>query len=481
MSEYMIDGTLLTSIAEEVRSVDGSSSTLTPAQMVNTLTGVDTSIGAALLALTGNKTSTLSVNVADGQFYHYRVKMTDVRGRNAYSNAAMLSVAGHIAITKQPVDVVAATGQAVTFSVEATGDGLSYQWYYKYKGASTWTNVAAASGKTAEYKLAVEERHNGYRYHCIITDANGNSVTTNEVTLTVGAIGITKQPMDVVAAAGASVTFHVAAQGDGLSYQWQRSENKGATWLNCTSTGAYTADWTFEMFAAYDGIQYRCVVSDGNGNSVITNVITLSLASNVSITTQPVNVEANIGDTATFTVEAENVATYQWQVSTDSGATWRNIALSDAKYTVNSGNTVHDLAGLIADIGSTLVPPWATEFETAQVSVTSSSKSLSVPCTMSAAPTSHILFVSIYPTMSHTLTHHEEAVYYYTQVSGDTQYTRRLRYVGHIVTQSGDMTLDIKKDIKVGTWTLANGIATLEAQDQEAYYTGHTYNIIMWR
>lgn len=347
--EYVIvNKSTLTSIADEVRNIDGSSNSFFPTQIASTLSNVKSSIGAALLALTGNKISTLSVNVADGQFYHYRAKMTDVDGRIAYSDAAMLSVAGHIAITKQPVDVVAAAGQAVTFSVEATGDGLSYQWYYKYKGASTWTAVKADSGKTAAYNLAVEERHNGYRYHCIITDTNGNSVTSNEVTLTVGAIGITKQPVDVVGAVNDIVTLSTKAVGNGLSYQWQRSDDNGTTWWDCPS--GKTADWTFEMYADYDGIPYRCVITDSSGNTVTTNIVKLWIASKVNITTQPQSIKANVGDTVNFTVRANNVVTYQWQVSTDSGITWQNVSLADEKYTVNSSNTVHDMAGMIEDL-----------------------------------------------------------------------------------------------------------------------------------
>lgn len=65
MSEYMIDGALLTNIAEGVRSVDGSSSTLTPAQMQARLTAVKSSIDAALSALADKE-----VEVPSGSTVH---------------------------------------------------------------------------------------------------------------------------------------------------------------------------------------------------------------------------------------------------------------------------------------------------------------------------------------------------------------------------------------------------------------------------
>ena len=51
----MIDSTLLTNIADAVRSVDGSTNTLTPAQMQARLTAVKSSIDAALSALTAKE------------------------------------------------------------------------------------------------------------------------------------------------------------------------------------------------------------------------------------------------------------------------------------------------------------------------------------------------------------------------------------------------------------------------------------------
>lgn len=65
MSEYMIDGALLTNIAGAVRAVDGSSNTLTPEQMRTRLTAVKSSIDAAFSALTAKE-----VEVPSGSNVH---------------------------------------------------------------------------------------------------------------------------------------------------------------------------------------------------------------------------------------------------------------------------------------------------------------------------------------------------------------------------------------------------------------------------
>ena len=55
MSEYIINGTLLTNIADAVRSVDGSTSTLTPQQMETRLKAIKSSMNSALSALTAKE------------------------------------------------------------------------------------------------------------------------------------------------------------------------------------------------------------------------------------------------------------------------------------------------------------------------------------------------------------------------------------------------------------------------------------------
>ena len=43
-----------------------------------------------------------------------------------------------------------------------------------------------------------------------------------------------------------------------------------------------------------------------------------------TITTQPKNVSAAVGDTVTFKVVATGATQYQWQYSTDGGTTWKD-------------------------------------------------------------------------------------------------------------------------------------------------------------
>jgi hypothetical protein len=90
-----------------------------------------------------------------------------------------------IAISSQPEDVTAALNGPYAFSVEALGDGLAYQWQYSADGGETWTNSAYSSATNAKLRFTANANWNGYKYRCVVTDAQSAAVTSAAVTLTV--------------------------------------------------------------------------------------------------------------------------------------------------------------------------------------------------------------------------------------------------------------------------------------------------------
>ena len=88
------------------------------------------------------------------------------------------------AITGQPKNTSAAAGGTAKFTVTATGAGLKYQWQYQYPGES-WKNSGYASAKTAVLSVPALSKYNGLKYRCVVTDANGKTVTSSAATLTV--------------------------------------------------------------------------------------------------------------------------------------------------------------------------------------------------------------------------------------------------------------------------------------------------------
>ena len=203
--------------------------------------------------------------------YRYYCKVTNAAG-SVYSNTVTLTVNSKPVITTQPTNVTVTAGQTATFKVTATG-ATSYQWYYRTSSSGSWTTVAASSGKTSTYSLTAETRHNGYQYYCKVTNAAG-SVISNTVTLTVsGKPQITEQPTSWSVTAGSTATFKVTATG-ATSYQWYYRTSSTGSWTAVAAASGKTSTYKLTAAARHDGYQYRCKVSNENGD-VYTVIVTL--------------------------------------------------------------------------------------------------------------------------------------------------------------------------------------------------------------
>ncbi|WP_456057233.1 hypothetical protein, partial [Agathobacter sp.] len=234
-----------------------------------------------------------------------------------------------IKIESQPQNITANIGEKAAASVKASGNGLTYQWQYSNDGGKTWRNSGIASAKTATYSFTVSKNDIGMYYRCVIKDTNGNSVTSASGHLVSG-IKIESQPQNITANIGEKAAASVKASGNGLTYQWQYSNDGGKTWRNSGIASAKTATYSFTVSKNDIGMYYRCVIKDTNGNSVTS--ASGHLVSGIKIESQPQNITANIGEKAAASVKASgNGLTYQWQYSNDGGKTWKNSGIASAK------------------------------------------------------------------------------------------------------------------------------------------------------
>ena len=291
------------------------------------------------------KTSTLTLTPTAGYHgYQFRCVVTDGNGVKAYSNAATLTVAPKI--SAQPQNVSVTVGSTATFTVAASGKTpFTYQWQSRKNADATWANSGLASAKSATLTLTPTAGYDGYQFRCVLTDANGQKVYSEAATLSI-LLNITTQPKDVGVTVGSTAKFTVAATGKAtLTYQWQSRKNADTAWANSGVTGAKTATMSLTPTAGYHGYQFRCVITDGNGQKVYSDPATLSIIPTIS--TQPQNASAKSGATATFTVAATGKApfTYQWQSRKDSSSSWANSGLSTAKQATLSVTVSPGLAG----------------------------------------------------------------------------------------------------------------------------------------
>ena len=281
--------------------------------------------------------------------WQFRCIVTDSNGKEAESNVVILSIIPEI--TTQPVNVSASAGTTANFTIEASGkEPLTYQWQSRRNASSPWTNSAQSGAKTSTLSVATLSGLNGWQFRCAVTSANGLKAYSRVATLTVtdGPV-ITTQPANKSVAAGSTAQFTVAASGKApLTYQWQSRKDSSATWSNSGQSGAKTATLSVATVSGLNGWQFRCIVTDVNGRSVVSNAATVTVTQTApKITTQPANKSVAAGATTKFTVAATGTGTltYQWRSRKNSSASWSNSGQSGAKTATLSVAAISGLNG----------------------------------------------------------------------------------------------------------------------------------------
>jgi hypothetical protein len=255
----------------------------------------------------------------DGE--QYRAVFTNSLGPTPTA-AATLTVNIGPEITVQPVSQTVPPGAPVSFAANASGKPTPTVRWQVYVGAS-WTDVGSTS-PVFTFTAALSD--SGRRYRAIFTNSAGTA-TTAAATLTVGITpAVTLSPVSQTVTDNQSVTFSAAASGaPAPTVRWQVSRNGGSTWSSITGGTAPTL--TFTAHGSDNGALYRAVFTNGLG-SATTAAATLTVNTAPVITTQPSSRTVYAGTVASFVAAANGnpTPTVQWQVSTDAGATWTDLA-----------------------------------------------------------------------------------------------------------------------------------------------------------
>ncbi len=275
--------------------------------------------------ITGATNATYTITgVTAADVANYDVVVTGTCG-NSTSTAVALTVNGAPVITTQPVAQTACAGSNVTFTVVASGTGLTYQWR---KGG---VNISGAT--SSSLTLNGVSATDVASYDVVITSSCTTTATSAAASLTLNtATSITTQPIAQAVCTGSAASFTVAATGTGtLTYQWRKN--------TINISGATSATYSIASAAAADAGSYDVIVT-GTCGSVTSGAVTLTLNAATVITTQPVAQTACAGTNVSFTVAAtgNGTLTYQWRKGAVniSGAT-------SATYTI-TGATAADAA-----------------------------------------------------------------------------------------------------------------------------------------
>lgn len=230
------------------------------------------------------------------------------------------------AISAQPQSQAVCVGTPATFTTTASG-ALSYQWQLSTDGGANFTNIGSATSSSYT-TAAVTTTMNNYQYRVIIT-GQCNTTTSSAATLTIRtAPSISTQPASTTLCLGTPASFSVTASGTNLTYQWQVSTDGGGTYGTAPGASTGSSYTTAAITTGMNNYRYRVIVSGTCTPAATSTAATLTVISPVAVSTQPANVTICETGNVSFTVAGTSTQpiTYQWQVSTDGGANYTNVA-----------------------------------------------------------------------------------------------------------------------------------------------------------
>ena len=187
-------------------------------------------------------------------------------------------------ITTQPENYYGTVGGTATFTVAASGDRVTYQWQRSINDGETWDNISGGTSTTLS--VPIQAGLNGYLYRCIAKDYMGHIATSQAGKLTVSSglstisefepeFTIINEPDDYYGRPGDTATFIVEAEGENLSYNWlcRAPGSSNFEYL----TGETSPTLRVEMTAESEGAEYRCFITDANGDMGSTRIATIKL------------------------------------------------------------------------------------------------------------------------------------------------------------------------------------------------------------
>lgn len=300
-------------------TVSGSGSGIIYQWQVNTGSGFVNAPAAAPYSGTTSATLTITGVTTAMNNYQYRCQLSNATCTTpGVSNAATLTVNSLPTISANPQNATICVGSGNTFSVTASGTGLTYQWQASTIAVPAFTNIPAATAATFSVSGATAGM-NGNQYRCVVSGTcSASTATSNAATLTViTPVIVATQPTAVELCSGANATFTVAGTStQTINYQWEISTNGGTTWT--AITGANAATYTINAVAtALNNNRYRCQLSNATCTTPATSnavILTVRQLPTVGLTTSANSLTPGKSATLTATATASTggVLTTTW-------------------------------------------------------------------------------------------------------------------------------------------------------------------------
>ncbi|MBC7695018.1 MAG: DUF3494 domain-containing protein [Burkholderiales bacterium] len=289
--------------------------------------------------ISGATTATLTINPAAliDAASNYNVIVNGSFAPSDTSINVSLNVNNGTIITSEPSNQITCLGGSASFTVAASGLGLTYQWK---KGLINLINGATISGATTATLTInpVSLTDVASNYHVIVTGTCPPNDTSIFVSLNVGGSIITTEPVNQTVCPGSSASFSIAASGSGLTYQWKKGLINLINGGNVS--GATTATLTINPVSLADvASNYHVIVTGSCPPNDTSIFVSLNVGGSV-ITTEPTNKVTCVGSPVSFSISATGSSlTYQWRKGTVNLINGGNIfGATTATMTINPAN-----------------------------------------------------------------------------------------------------------------------------------------------
>ena len=263
-------------------------------------------------------TSTFTIQPGAGQVQFYAENSRGCRSDVVTVTTGLYSPTS---ILTQPTSQIRCAGETINLSVEAGGDGLTYQWYHNGNPVGT----AATYSATAASATAGS-------YHVVVSGACG-TLTSATVSVAVNETPqITAQPETLTLCEGGHASFSVTATGTGLRYQWFKNGE--------AIPSAIANNYILPNVSLSDIGAYSVRVSNSCG-TVISAVAQLTVNKTSMIITQPESQILCEGETINLSVEAAGDGlAYQWHHNGNAVGTAATYSATAASATAGSYHVV---------------------------------------------------------------------------------------------------------------------------------------------
>ena len=284
-----------------------------------------------------------TLTVPEGSSLNANGKLTNDGTINVENGGTMTGDPGGTVVSAptigtQPENQTVTAGNTATFTVDANGENLSYQWQQKTTDSgSGWTNVGSATSSNTYTIDNTTTSMSGYQYRCVVNNSAG-SVTSEVATLTVNEPAPTTYTItaDVTPLGAGTATADKTTATAGDTVKLTATANSGYRFTGWTSSGggtfvnASSESTTFIMPASDVTVtaQFAKVVTGvtldketlelfTDGSATLTAAVEPSDATNKNLTWQSDN--ANVATVQNGTVTAVGVGETTIRVTTEEG------------------------------------------------------------------------------------------------------------------------------------------------------------------